>query len=240
MPMSELPTTFYAVGATTPTLTAHPRSFFGGWSALTEELASYYGEPAGSFDTRECLWRGDDEYAEVVTLDGRIVGAVNRPISAADVAAIERRGSMEKRAFLNRIRSLFNIDGYLLPELTKDQQLQFLRDPVRFFLNADEAQSDAIMREVESRQNFEAAIPRRDALPPVIVERRAQLDLANEPMGDAELKVLEKPRAAKAPRAKKAKPRVEGQGHLLLPIAGKRAAEEKQPAQPQASGRKAG
>ena len=136
---------------------------------------------------------------------------------------------MEKRAFLNRIRSLFNIDGYLLPELSKDQQLQFLRDPVRFFLNADEAQSDAIMREVESRQNFEAAIPRSDVSPPALVERRAQVDLANEPMDDAELKVLEKPRAAKAPRAKKAKPRVLGQGEMLLPIAGKKPAEEKQP-----------
>jgi hypothetical protein len=239
MPMGELPTNFYAVGATTPTLTAHPRSFFGGWSALTAELASYYGEPADSFQTRECFWRGDDEYAEVVTLEGRIVGALNRPISAADVAAIGRTDSMEKRAFINRIRSLFNIDGYLLPELSKDQQLQFLRDPVRFFLNADEAQSDAIMREVESRQNFEASISRRDAAPPVVVERRAQLDLANEPMDDPELQVLEKPRAAKA-RAKKAKPRVEGQGHLLLPIAGKKPAEEKKPAQPQASGRKAG
>jgi hypothetical protein len=238
--MDELATSFYAVGATTPTLTAHPRSFLGGWSALTEELASYYGQPAESFQTRECLWRGDEEYAEVVILDGRIVGAVNRPILAADVAAIGSRGSMEKRAFLNRIRSLYNIDGYLLPELGKEQQSQFLRDPVRFLLNADEAQSDAIMREVESRQNFEAAIPRSNALPPAIVERRAPRDLANEPMNDSELQVLEKPRGAKAPRAKKAKPRVEGQGHLLLPIAGKKPAEEKKPAQPQASGLKAG
>jgi hypothetical protein len=238
--MVELPTSFYAVGAASPTLTAHPRSFFGGWSALTEELASFYGEPAESFQTRECLWRGDDEYAEVVILDGRIVGAVNRPIFAADVAAIESRNSMEKRAFLNRIRSLYNIDGYLLPELGKEQQSQFLRDPVRFLLNADEAQSDAIMREVESRQKFEAAISRSDASPPATVERRARVDLANEPMEDAELQVLEKPRGAKAPRAKKAKPRVLGQGEMLLPIAGKKPAEEKKPAQPQAPGRKAG
>jgi hypothetical protein len=238
--MGELATSFYAVGATTPTLIAHPRSFFGGWSALTEELASYYGEPAESFQTRECLWRGDDEYAEVVILDGRIVGAVNRPIFAADVAAIESRNSMEKRAFLNRIRSLYNIDGYLLPELGKDQQSQFLRDPVRFLLNADEAQSDAIMREIESRQSVVAAVSRREAVLPAVVERRAQVDLANEPMEDAELQVLGKPRATKAPRAKKAKPRVLGQGEMLLPIAGKKPAEEKKPAQPQASGRKAG
>ncbi len=41
---------------------------------------------------------------------------------------------MQKREFINRIRSLFNIDGHLLPELTGPQQSQFLRDPVRYFL----------------------------------------------------------------------------------------------------------
>jgi len=209
--MSELPTTFYAVGATTPTLTAHPRSFFGGWSALTAELASYYGEPAESFDTRECFWRGDDECAEVVILDGRIVGAVNRPISAADVAAIGRRESMEKRAFVNRIRSLFNIDGYLLPELSKDQQSQFLRDPVRFFLNADEAQSDAIMREVESRQKGEASG-------------------VNSNFWLSEAKAAKEPLAAKLSRGKKVKSRVESQREMLLPISGKKT-EEKKPVQ---------
>ena len=57
-----------------------------------------------------------------------------------------------KRAFLNQVRSLFNIDGYLLPELTKDQQQQFVRDPVRYLINADETQSNAIYREVVKRQ----------------------------------------------------------------------------------------
>jgi len=60
---------------------------------------------------------------------------------------------MEKRAFINRIRSLYNIDGIELPELTLAQQSDFLRDPVGFFLRTGEAQSDAIMREVERRQS---------------------------------------------------------------------------------------
>lgn len=59
---------------------------------------------------------------------------------------------MDKSDFLNRVRSLFNIDGYLLPELTREQQGEFLREPVRYFISTDKAQSDAIWREVEKRQ----------------------------------------------------------------------------------------
>ncbi len=57
-----------------------------------------------------------------------------------------------KAAFLNMIRSLFNIDGYLLPELTGEQQMQFVRDPVRYFIGTDNTQQDAIWREVSKRQ----------------------------------------------------------------------------------------
>ncbi len=57
-----------------------------------------------------------------------------------------------KLSFLNHVRSLFNIDGYLLPELTQEQQAQFLRDPVRYFIGTDKAQSDAIWREIVARQ----------------------------------------------------------------------------------------
>lgn len=59
---------------------------------------------------------------------------------------------MEKHEFRNRLRSLFNIDGPLLPELTTQQQRQFEDDPVRYFMRADREQSDAIWREVEKRQ----------------------------------------------------------------------------------------
>lgn len=59
---------------------------------------------------------------------------------------------MDKSDFLNRVRSLFNIDGFMLPELTCDQQDEFLRDPVRYFIRTDKTQSDAIWREVEKRQ----------------------------------------------------------------------------------------
>lgn len=59
---------------------------------------------------------------------------------------------MAQHQFTNMVRSLFNIDGYLLPELTAEHQSQFLRDPVRYFINTDKAQQDAIYREVMKRQ----------------------------------------------------------------------------------------
>lgn len=60
---------------------------------------------------------------------------------------------MNQQLFTNMIRSMFNIDGYLLPELTAEHQTQFLRDPVRYYINTDKAQQDAIFREVMKRQS---------------------------------------------------------------------------------------
>jgi hypothetical protein len=53
--------------------------------------------------------------------------------------------------FHNRLRSLFNIDGDLLPELSRDEQAKFVRDPVAFFLQANGVQTTAIWREIEKR-----------------------------------------------------------------------------------------
>jgi hypothetical protein len=99
---------------------------------------------------------------------------------------------MQKKELINRIRSLFNIDGHLLPELTGAQQLQFLRDPVRYFLESDEAQSDAIMREIEGRQPRLIANPDKSSVAP----------------------------SRKAPRVNKAKTKIEAQREFLLPIPG--------------------
>jgi SOS-response transcriptional repressor LexA len=57
-----------------------------------------------------------------------------------------------KESFRNRVRSLYNIDGHKLPELTEEQQREFVRDPPRYFINTDKQQSDAIWREIEKRQ----------------------------------------------------------------------------------------
>lgn len=59
---------------------------------------------------------------------------------------------IDQRTFTNCVRSLFNIDAWLLPELTSEQQTQFIRDPVRYFIGTDKAQQDAIWREVSKRQ----------------------------------------------------------------------------------------
>lgn len=64
---------------------------------------------------------------------------------------------MAKAAFHNRLRSLFNIDGFLLPELSREEQRAFVNDPVRFFIKAPDAKADAIWREVERRQRPEEA-----------------------------------------------------------------------------------
>jgi hypothetical protein len=63
---------------------------------------------------------------------------------------------IDQRLLLNCIRSLFNIDGHLLPELTSEQQFEFLRNPVRYFIGADKVQQDAIWREVAKRQELAA------------------------------------------------------------------------------------
>jgi hypothetical protein len=54
--------------------------------------------------------------------------------------------------FLNRIRSLYNIDHSLLPELNDQQWPEFRDDPSRYLINTDLAQKKAILREVERRQ----------------------------------------------------------------------------------------
>ena len=59
---------------------------------------------------------------------------------------------MNQHDFTNGIRSLFNIDGYLLPELNWGQQLDFVQNPVKYFIQADDEQQAAIWREVMKRQ----------------------------------------------------------------------------------------
>jgi hypothetical protein len=59
---------------------------------------------------------------------------------------------MTNHEFINRIRSLYNIDHSMLPELTDFQWIEFRDDPPRYLARTDKKQSDAILREVERRQ----------------------------------------------------------------------------------------
>ena len=56
-----------------------------------------------------------------------------------------------KALFLNRVRSLFNIDGYCLPELDKYDWAAFRADPPKFFMRCENSKAEAIWREVEKR-----------------------------------------------------------------------------------------
>lgn len=75
-----------------------------------------------------------------------------RNLMSAAADEIERLRTLEQGRFTNMVRSLFNIDGYLLPELTTEHQREFVREPVRYFMGTDKSQQDAIFREVLKRQ----------------------------------------------------------------------------------------
>lgn len=59
---------------------------------------------------------------------------------------------MDKALLLNCIRSLYNIDRHLLPELTDEQWFNFNDHPPHYFIHADDTQAEAIWREVAKRQ----------------------------------------------------------------------------------------
>lgn len=74
-------------------------------------------------------------------------------IITVDIPPDPRISDPEMCAFLNRVRSLFNIGQYLLPELSERDWQEFRDDPPRYFINrADLPQLRAIWREVERRQ----------------------------------------------------------------------------------------
>lgn len=59
---------------------------------------------------------------------------------------------MSRAEFLNRVRSLYNVDRPQLPELTPAEWVSFREDPARFLIYSDDILADAIWREVERRQ----------------------------------------------------------------------------------------
>jgi len=59
---------------------------------------------------------------------------------------------MTQAEFMNRIRSLYNIDGWQLPELNDGDWPKFRDDPARYLVLCSDRQADAIWREVEKRQ----------------------------------------------------------------------------------------
>jgi hypothetical protein len=65
---------------------------FAPWFDLRDAMASWYGYDADDLRTREAYFGGeygDDDSREIVTYRGRIIGAIDQPITSAQVAEIE-------------------------------------------------------------------------------------------------------------------------------------------------------
>jgi len=60
--------------------------------------------------------------------------------------------TMTYDGFRNRLLSLHCIDGHLLPEFSANEQKEFVRNPVEYFLRTDAAQRRLIWQEIEARQ----------------------------------------------------------------------------------------
>lgn len=60
---------------------------------------------------------------------------------------------MNRHQFQNRIRSLFNIDVQIIDRMPSGEYRQFIRDPIGYFLRADDDIADLIFGEVEARQS---------------------------------------------------------------------------------------
>jgi hypothetical protein len=57
--------------------------------------------------------------------------------------------------FINRVRSLYNINHDRLPELNEREWREFCDDPPKYLINlADKKQAEAIVREVQKRQVY--------------------------------------------------------------------------------------
>lgn len=59
---------------------------------------------------------------------------------------------MTNHEFINCIRSLYNIDWELLPELSDQDWPKFRDNPPRYLTHTDKTQALAILREMEKRQ----------------------------------------------------------------------------------------
>ena len=83
---------------------------------------------------------------------------------------------MDKQSFINRVRSLYNIDADRLPELREQDWPEFRDNPPRYFIHADKAQSDAIFREVEHRQTWKGEAEKvADAAPELLAALKAAM-----------------------------------------------------------------
>lgn len=66
---------------------------------------------------------------------------------------------MTNHEFINRVRSLYNIDHDQIPELNQSQWSEFQANPPRYLIRTDKTQAEAIIREMEKRQEKPELVP---------------------------------------------------------------------------------
>lgn len=79
-------------------------------------------------------------------------GADSETYKQLNEAAMCGSKQNDQHAFLNLLRGLRNIDGRQLPELTWGEQIDFVQNPVKYFIQADEEHQSFIWRELMKRQ----------------------------------------------------------------------------------------
>lgn len=102
-------------------------------------------------------WYAVDGVESVLDIMPPVCGAGERVVSPP---VTSKASDGERALFLNRLRSLRCIDGYLLPELSETQQQAFMRNPWGYVMAAPDGHAAAIWREVEKRQTGKSVTAR--------------------------------------------------------------------------------
>jgi hypothetical protein len=110
-------------------------------------IAQEHGFTAGDFAHTAKLLRSTEEVRKASSSNNH-----NIILAALDRCSTPAAPITDRRAFLNRVRSLHNIDHDQLPELDREDWHSFRDDPVHYFMRTDDYQQGAIWREVEKRQ----------------------------------------------------------------------------------------
>ena len=114
--------------------------------ALAEDTSQRFGDLAMEKNTPE------GNYARGAIGEAKSIARAINAIMPIAVESTKPEDRDLRAEFLNRLRSLHNIDRDLLPELSGEQWPFFRDDPERFLMRADDTQAAAIWREVERRQ----------------------------------------------------------------------------------------
>jgi hypothetical protein len=79
---------FYFINDATPVPINFHGDFDGRWQAITREVADQLGCDAEDLSVTDAYW-GDDGYAELIVVKGRVVGSIDSPVSSEDLRQIE-------------------------------------------------------------------------------------------------------------------------------------------------------